>query len=204
MKRFTPVPIMSVFLKAKLGPFKFCCALRAKLLYKGSQIGIGRALQFYSGGPPSGQRFCSNGRPISSLFIYESAVRVTVAAFMEAFMHVISASRRTDIPAFHADWLMRRIRTGSARVVSPFGGGVHEVSLTSEDVIAIVFWTKNAVPLIPYLDELAALGHCFTFLYSINNYPAFLEPKVPDRGQTLRAVELLVRRLYSVSFQMAL
>jgi hypothetical protein len=120
---------------------------------------------------------------------------------MEAFMHVISASRRTDIPAFHADWFMRRMRTGSARVVSPFGGGVHEVSLAADDVIAIVFWTKNAVPLIPYLDELASLGHCFTFLYSINNYPAFLEPKVPSRGQTLKAVELLVRRFTASVFR---
>src|SRR5271157_3375333 len=76
MKRLTPVPIMSVFSRPNLG-LSNSRALRAKLLYKGSQIGIGRALQFDAGGPPSGQRFCSNGRPISSLFICESAVRVT-------------------------------------------------------------------------------------------------------------------------------
>ena len=56
------------------------------------------------------------------------------------------------------------------------------VSLQPSDVIAIVFWTKNAGPLVPYLDELAERGHCFTFLYTINNYPASLEPRVPDCG----------------------
>jgi hypothetical protein len=116
-------------------------------------------------------------------------------------MHVISASRRTDIPAFHAEWFMRRIRAEQVRVVSPFGGGVHEVSLVPEEVIAIVFWTKNAAPLIPYLDELAARGHCFTFLYTINNYPAFLEPKVPKTGHTLQAVELLIGRFSASVFR---
>lgn len=116
-------------------------------------------------------------------------------------MHVISASRRTDIPAFHAAWFMERMRAENVSVVSPFGGRVHEVSLAPADVIAIVFWTKNAVPLVRYLDELASMGHCFTFLYSINNYPAFLEPNVPDRGHTLKAVEWLVRRFSSSVFR---
>ena len=116
-------------------------------------------------------------------------------------MHVISASRRTDIPAFHAEWFMQRIRDRTVRVLSPFGRGVQDVSLAPEDVVAIVFWTKDAVPLIPHLDELAAIGHCFTFLYSINNYPAFLEPKVPERGHTLQAVELLVRRFSASIFR---
>ncbi len=116
-------------------------------------------------------------------------------------MHVISASRRTDIPAFHAEWFMRRIRAESVRVLSPFGGGVNEVSLAQEDVIAIVFWTKNAAPLWPYLDELTDRGHCFTFLYTINNYPAFLEPRVPDRGHTLKVVELLIRRFSASVFR---
>ncbi|NIM06014.1 MAG: DUF1848 family protein, partial [Armatimonadetes bacterium] len=38
---------------------------------------------------------------------------------------VISASRRSDIPAFFADWLMERIRAGWAEYVNPFGGQTH-------------------------------------------------------------------------------
>lgn len=109
-------------------------------------------------------------------------------------MHVISASRRTDIPAFHSRWLTNRIRAGTVRVRSPFGGRVFDVSLRPEDVIAIVFWTKNAGPLIPLLDELTTLGYCFTFLYTINNYPRSVEPGVPDCGHSLKVVRTLRER----------
>jgi len=109
-------------------------------------------------------------------------------------MHVVSASRRTDIPAFHAQWFANRLREGWVRVRSPFGGGVHEVSLRADDVIAIVFWTKNAAPLMPLLDEVLASGHCFTFLYTINNYPSIIEPRVPSLDHSLRVVQTLVER----------
>lgn len=109
-------------------------------------------------------------------------------------MHVISASRRTDIPAFHAQWFMTRIRAGHVRVISPFGGRQFTVSLEPQDVIAIVFWTKDAGPLLEHLDQLRAAGHCFTFLYTINNYPRWLEPRVPDRGHTMQVVKALVER----------
>jgi hypothetical protein len=106
-------------------------------------------------------------------------------------VHIVSASRRTDIPAFYAEWFMQRIRSGKVGVKSPFGRGLSEVSLIPEDVIAIVFWTKDAGPLLPYLGELRDIGHCFTFLYTINNYPALMEPRVPSLTHTLEVVEKL-------------
>lgn len=106
-------------------------------------------------------------------------------------MHVISASRRTDIPAFHSQWFMNRIRAGTVRVRSPFGGKIFDVPLNPEDVIAIVFWTKNAYPLMTHLKELETRGYCFSFLYTINNYPASLEPGVPDCGHTIKVVRSL-------------
>lgn len=109
-------------------------------------------------------------------------------------MHVISASRRTDIPAFHAPWFANRLREGWVQVRSPFGGGIHDVSLRPEHVIAIVFWTKDAAPLVPFLDEVLAAGHCFTFLYTINNYPEFIEPRVPPVEHSLRVVETVTER----------
>jgi hypothetical protein len=109
-------------------------------------------------------------------------------------MNVISASRRTDIPAFHSRWFMNRVRDGYARVVSPFGGGQFMVSLVPDDVIAFVFWTKNAAPMIPNLQELVDLGHCFTFLYTINGYPRFMEPGVPEQSHTLCVLEAMAKR----------
>jgi hypothetical protein len=63
--------------------------------------------------------------------------------------------------------------------------------LTPEDVAAIVFWTKNASPLLEHLTELQERGYCFTFLYTINNYPRYVEPRVPDLTHTMKVVERL-------------
>ena len=57
---------------------------------------------------------------------------------------ILSASRRTDIPAFYADWFLNRLREGSVLVRNPMNyHQVSEVKLTPENVDCIVFWTKN-------------------------------------------------------------
>ena len=56
---------------------------------------------------------------------------------------IISASRRTDIPAFYSEWFMRRVEAGFCMVPNPFNAKqVARVSLRPEDVDAIVFWSK--------------------------------------------------------------
>jgi hypothetical protein len=87
---------------------------------------------------------------------------------------------------------MNRIRAGRVGVRAPFGGKQFEVSLEPQDVIAIVFWTKNAAPIVPYLDELRGRGYTFMFLYTINNYPESLEPRVPPLSHSVGVVEELV------------
>ena len=47
---------------------------------------------------------------------------------------IVSASYRTDIPAFYADWFMRRLAAGYCRVSNSYGGGDYEVLLTPEAV----------------------------------------------------------------------
>lgn len=116
-------------------------------------------------------------------------------------MHIVSASRRTDIPAFHAEWFMGRVREGTVKVRHPFGGAIFDVSLRPTDVIAIVFWTKNASPMLAHLDELLEMGYCFTFLYTINNYPLLLEPRVPELSRTLRILEKMSKRLTDTFFR---
>ena len=71
---------------------------------------------------------------------------------------IISASRRTDIPAFHAKWFANRVRAGFCEWRHPYTGRVARVSLRPDDVIAIVFWTRNPGPLMRYLPQVEALG----------------------------------------------
>ena len=55
---------------------------------------------------------------------------------------MVSASRRTDIPAWHAEWLAERIRQGGVEVELPYGGR-RFVSLRPEDVHTLVLWSKD-------------------------------------------------------------
>ena len=92
---------------------------------------------------------------------------------------VISASRATDIPAFHAKWFMRRLNQGYCAWVNPFNKNQKSfISFTKCKLI--VFWSKNPKPLIPYLDEISAKGMKYYFQYTINDYEnERFEPNVP-------------------------
>ena len=109
-------------------------------------------------------------------------------------MNVISASRRTDIPAFYVDWLMHRIREGFVRWPNAYGGKPYEVSLRSEDVLAIVFWSKNYGPLMRHLDELDSFGFRMCFHYTITGLPTLFEPRVPDIETTVDIAKRLAQR----------
>ncbi|MCX8011613.1 MAG: DUF1848 domain-containing protein [Desulfobacterota bacterium] len=93
---------------------------------------------------------------------------------------IISASRRTDIPAFYSNWFMERIREGWVEVKNPFNPSQKKlVSLQPEKVEAIIFWTRNVRPLLPYLKELDKRGYHYVFLYTITGYGPLFEKKSP-------------------------
>ena len=99
---------------------------------------------------------------------------------------IISASRRTDIPAFYAEWFARRIEAGYCTVVNPFNSKqVTRVSLAPADVDVIVFWTRNAKPMLPYLSFLDARKFAYYFQYTITSYPKVLEPNVPSSEEAI-------------------
>ena len=73
---------------------------------------------------------------------------------------IISASRRTDIPAFYGDWLLNRLHAGYCLVANPYNPTqVSRISLAKDDVDAIVFWTKNPAPFLAHLKEIDHIGH---------------------------------------------
>lgn len=106
---------------------------------------------------------------------------------------IISASRRTDIPAHYAEWFMNRIRAGSVDVPNPFDPRqVSRVSLRADDVDVIVFWTRNAAPLLPHLRELDERGYLYYFLYTVVDHGRALEPKTPLLEVAVQTVAALV------------
>lgn len=109
---------------------------------------------------------------------------------------IISASRRTDIPAFYTEWFINRINEGYCTVVNPFNRNqVSYVSLQPEDVDVIVFWTKNANPLLPYLSMLERKGFKYYFQYTINGYQREFEKHVPGLEQTIKTFAQVSEKL---------
>ena len=91
---------------------------------------------------------------------------------------IISASRRTDIPAFYSKWMVHRLREGYCTVANPFNRNhVSVISLLPEDVDVIVFWTRYPQPLMPYLAELDSRGYRYYFQHTILGYPREIDHK---------------------------
>ena len=74
---------------------------------------------------------------------------------MAALPVIVSASRSTDIPAFHADWFMERLRRGYIKWVNPFNAAKPQY-VAFDRTRVIVFWSKNPRPMLRYLEELDA------------------------------------------------
>ncbi len=97
---------------------------------------------------------------------------------------IISASRRTDIPACYADWFFRRLKEGYVCVSNPFNPrSISRISLSPDVVDAIVFWTKNPIPMLAHLDELSAYPCLFQF--TLTPYGRDLENGLPDKKTDL-------------------
>lgn len=109
---------------------------------------------------------------------------------------ILSASRRTDIPALYGEWFMNRLRAGYVLTRNPMRPtAVTRVPLSPDDVDCIVFWTKNAAPFLPYLDELDSYGYRYYFQYTVTAYGRDMEPGLPDREGILSSFCALSDRL---------
>jgi DNA repair photolyase len=105
---------------------------------------------------------------------------------------IISASRRTDIPAFYSEWFMNRIREGYLFVQNPFNAQqIRRVDLSPDNVDIIVFWSKNPQPILRYLDELDERGYRYYFQFTFTAYPKLLEPSVAPMHELLGTFKTL-------------
>ena len=97
---------------------------------------------------------------------------------------IISASRRTDIPAYYSEWFVNRIHEGFVYVRNPMNiHQISKVSLSREVVDGIVFWTKNPVPMMDKLDEFK--DYPFYFQFTLTAYGKDIEAGLPSKNQAL-------------------
>jgi len=106
---------------------------------------------------------------------------------------VISASRRTDIPAFYMPWFMERIDQGYVEVVNPFNRISRMVELEPDRVHTIVFWSKDFGPFLTggYGETLRRKGYPLFFQFTLNGGPSTLEPRIPSLSVRLDQLRAL-------------
>ena len=109
---------------------------------------------------------------------------------------IISASYKTDIPAFYGSWFRRRLETGYCKVVNPYNR--HQVSivdLTPAAVDGFVFWTRNPGPFEMTLIDLAEEHRPFMVQYTVTGYPRALEERVLDTDIAVERFRRLASKL---------
>ncbi|MDR2533603.1 MAG: DUF1848 domain-containing protein [Tannerellaceae bacterium] len=109
---------------------------------------------------------------------------------------IVSAGRSTDIPAFMAPWLMKRLDNGYAEWRNPFNGNRQLVAFNRLRVI--IFWSKNPLPLTPYIQVLEEKRIKFYLHFTLNDYEREgLEPSLPLLGER---IDIFRRMVDSMGF----
>lgn len=99
---------------------------------------------------------------------------------------IISASRRTDIPAFFGEWLYNRLLSKEVIVRNPMNpNSLTKIYLNPENIDCIVFWTKNPRHFIQYLPKIDALGYQYYFQFTLTGYDSTLEPNVGNKKEII-------------------
>lgn len=97
---------------------------------------------------------------------------------------IISASRRTDIPTYYADWFLNRIKAGFVYVRNPVNAHqISHIDLSPEVIDGIVFWTKNPIPMLKRLDILQ--DYIYYFQFTLNSYGPDVEQNIPSKEKII-------------------
>ena len=109
---------------------------------------------------------------------------------------IISASRRTDIPAFYSEWFMNRLKEGYALIPNLRNANrLGRVEFSPENVDCIVFWTKNPTPMFDMLELLKKMGYHFYFQFTLTAYDESIESNLPSKSELIKAFIELSERL---------
>lgn len=109
---------------------------------------------------------------------------------------IISASRRTDIPALYSPWLLNRLRAGEVLVRNPYNRRqVSRIRLDPALVDCVVLWSKNPAPLLPQLHAIQSLGFPLLLHFTITGCEPGLEPGLPGLDERVATFCNLSRQL---------
>lgn len=105
---------------------------------------------------------------------------------------IISASRRTDIPAFYPEWFINRLKEGFAYIKNPRNPNrIASVTLNTEIVDCIVFWTKNPRPMLSKLEIIDKMGYPYYFQFTITPYDNYVEKGLPPKSEIIETFKEL-------------
>lgn len=107
---------------------------------------------------------------------------------------IISASRRTDIPAFYSEWFFNRLKEGFLYTKNPFNPKqISKILLSPEVVDCFVFWTKNPQPMLEKLDLLKE--YHFYFQFTLTPYERDIETNLPLKCELIGTFKNLSDRV---------
>lgn len=98
---------------------------------------------------------------------------------------ILNVSGRTDIIAFYTNWFIKRYQEGFIDVRNPFSKKIVS-RIYFEDVDAILFCTKNPIPIIKYLPM---IQKPILFHVTLTPYKKDIEPNVPPKGIIIEAIK---------------
>lgn len=100
---------------------------------------------------------------------------------------ILNVSGRCDVVAFYTDWFMNRYKEGYVDVRNPFNENLVS-RIYFKDVDAILFCTKNPIPI---LDKLDKIDKPIVFHVTITPYKKDIEPGLPPKGKIIEAIKKL-------------
>lgn len=106
---------------------------------------------------------------------------------------ILNISGRTDICAFYSEWLMNRFKEGYVDVRNPFNEhSISRIYLNKENIDAILFCTKNPIPMLKYLDE---IPFPYIFHITLTPYHKEMESNVIDKKEVIKAIQEISKKI---------
>lgn len=100
---------------------------------------------------------------------------------------ILNVSGRTDIVAFYSEWFMNRYKEGYVDVRNPFSPKLVS-RIYFRDVDAIMFCTKNPIPI---LDRIQEIDKPILFHVTLTPYKRDIEPNVIAKDKIIEAIKKL-------------